>query len=95
VSGGCPLTWAAAQDGANWTPMCGQISGVTLTHCTNVDIATIDTSIETATVYQYDLATGALFNVEMEGRSDQCTAGSATVACSSPKPFLTLDCMSP
>jgi hypothetical protein len=73
-AGACPMTWAAAQDAAGW--QCP--AGVVLSHCANVDTATLP-NFDVATVFEYDVATGALFRIESTGSRNECIAGSGSL----------------
>jgi hypothetical protein len=82
--GGCPMTWAAAQDAGSWNGICP--GSVELSTCANVNTASLP-NVDVAILFDYDPATGALFRVESVGPKDVCYAGSSSLEfCDDPSP---------
>jgi len=74
--GGCPMTWAAAQDAGAWSGICD--GTVVLARCANVYTASLP-NIDVGVVFDYDPASGALYRVESVGQKDVCYAGSGSL----------------
>lgn len=78
------MTWTDAQNPSSW----GCVRIVTLSSCSNVNIATV-AGVDTGTEFYYDPASGALYRIEDYsanfGGSQSCAAGSGRIeTCDDP-----------